>query len=302
MGAARVSEGDAFTGREARLDEFCARVRLTFTQSMVLGVALEMRPGATPVVIARSAAGLPRDTAHAFETLFAAAAASSARVRIASLGRVAKLARGVGLGPPAVRALAGAFYVTAACRATGVLWFVAIVPRRPGPIPRHRRLALYHVSAALQSTIGARTTARPGVPGTPRDGLQGAAIRAERTASMAMDESRAFAELRKGGWSVAESFVTASRLVMVIRLGGQASSSVGLSRRESEVVALVARGCANKFVALELGLAEQTVATHLARARAKLGVSSRLDLIRVLAAGVGEHRVRDRGPRSSVPR
>lgn len=49
----------------------------------------------------------------------------------------------------------------------------------------------------------------------------------------------------------------------------------GLTRREAEVLALVARGLTNRDVAAALVLSEKTVARHLANIYTKLGVSSR---------------------------
>jgi DNA-binding CsgD family transcriptional regulator len=47
-----------------------------------------------------------------------------------------------------------------------------------------------------------------------------------------------------------------------------------LSRREVEVLALVAAGCTGAEIAAQLGLATNTVAQHLASARRRLGVRS----------------------------
>jgi NarL family two-component system response regulator LiaR len=48
-----------------------------------------------------------------------------------------------------------------------------------------------------------------------------------------------------------------------------------LTRREQEVLELIGRGLANKRIALELGIAEKTVKTHVSHVLAKLGVSDR---------------------------
>ena len=48
-----------------------------------------------------------------------------------------------------------------------------------------------------------------------------------------------------------------------------------LTRREREVLELIARGRSNKRIALELGIAEKTVKTHVGHVLAKLGVADR---------------------------
>ena len=52
----------------------------------------------------------------------------------------------------------------------------------------------------------------------------------------------------------------------------------GLTRRERDVVQLVAQGKANKVIAYELGISERTVEGYVASALAKLGFDSRTQL------------------------
>lgn len=56
---------------------------------------------------------------------------------------------------------------------------------------------------------------------------------------------------------------------------GRASEADELTPRESEVLDLIARGFSNKRIALELGVAEKTVKTHVSHVLAKLGVADR---------------------------
>jgi DNA-binding NarL/FixJ family response regulator len=49
----------------------------------------------------------------------------------------------------------------------------------------------------------------------------------------------------------------------------------GLSEREREVLAMVARGLPNKLIARELGISEKTVKAHLTRIFHRLGVTDR---------------------------
>ena len=48
-----------------------------------------------------------------------------------------------------------------------------------------------------------------------------------------------------------------------------------LTRREREVLELIAGGRSNKRIALELGISEKTVKAHVGHVLAKLGVSDR---------------------------
>jgi two-component system, NarL family, nitrate/nitrite response regulator NarL len=60
-----------------------------------------------------------------------------------------------------------------------------------------------------------------------------------------------------------------------------------LSPREKEIVRLVAKGMANKAIAVLLDVSPWTVATHLRRIFMKLGVSTRAEMIaRVLESGL----------------
>jgi len=68
----------------------------------------------------------------------------------------------------------------------------------------------------------------------------------------------------------------ASRLVQAIADGASPVAGADLlTRREREVLELIARGRSNKRIALELGISEKTVKTHVGHLLAKLGVSDR---------------------------
>ncbi len=53
----------------------------------------------------------------------------------------------------------------------------------------------------------------------------------------------------------------------------------GLSRRETEVMELIATGCSNGQIARHLFLSEKTVKNHVNRIYAKLGANSRVAAI-----------------------
>jgi two-component system, NarL family, response regulator LiaR len=67
----------------------------------------------------------------------------------------------------------------------------------------------------------------------------------------------------------------ASRLVQAISDGRPSIADQTLTRREREVLELITRGRSNKRIALELGISEKTVKTHVGHVLAKLGVSDR---------------------------
>lgn len=62
-----------------------------------------------------------------------------------------------------------------------------------------------------------------------------------------------------------------------------------LTPREREVMALVARGLANKQIAGDLGISEPTVKLHRGRVMHKLGAQSLADLIRIAEKVAPEH-------------
>jgi DNA-binding CsgD family transcriptional regulator len=64
------------------------------------------------------------------------------------------------------------------------------------------------------------------------------------------------------------------------RMVGSVRGAASLTRREREVASLAARGQTAKEIAAQLAIGERTVETHLARAYAKLGITSKLDLVR----------------------
>lgn len=68
--------------------------------------------------------------------------------------------------------------------------------------------------------------------------------------------------------------VTARVLAELVESGRPSPASL-LTPRESEVLALIARGQPNKVIARELGVSEKTVKTHVSNVLGKLGVTDR---------------------------
>ncbi len=68
------------------------------------------------------------------------------------------------------------------------------------------------------------------------------------------------------------------------RIGGRRPAAGELTPSERSVVDLAANGLANKEIAAALFVSVRTVETHLSHAYAKLGVRSRSQLARRLAA------------------
>ena len=80
--------------------------------------------------------------------------------------------------------------------------------------------------------------------------------------------------------------VVAARLVDRLSSDGEPEPLERLTPREREVLVLIARGHANKRIALELGLSEKTVKAHVGHVLAKLGVTDRTQAA-VLAVRAG---------------
>jgi two-component system NarL family response regulator len=68
--------------------------------------------------------------------------------------------------------------------------------------------------------------------------------------------------------------------LLVAKLAAEVSGEA-LTNRELEVLALLARGCSNKFIAQQLNISETTVKSHLRSVFTKLQVLSRTEAIAV---------------------
>ncbi len=86
-----------------------------------------------------------------------------------------------------------------------------------------------------------------------------------------------------GQWSVIDLFNSNGRRYYVAhRNDPQSNRFQSLTPRQQQVVMHAAMGEADKYIAYELGLSKPTVASYLASAKVKLGVSSRMELIRLV--------------------
>jgi NarL family two-component system response regulator LiaR len=81
---------------------------------------------------------------------------------------------------------------------------------------------------------------------------------------------------------------------------GDARTGGHLTRRERQVWELIALGRSNKRIALELGVAEKTVKTHVGHLLAKLGVADRTQAA-LLAVQRGATRASHNSPRADGP-
>ena len=78
-----------------------------------------------------------------------------------------------------------------------------------------------------------------------------------------------------GGEALLHPAVVARLMEEVAGDGGSPGGAGLLTEREREVLELIARGHANKRIALDLGVSEKTVKTHVSNILAKLGVHDR---------------------------
>ena len=81
----------------------------------------------------------------------------------------------------------------------------------------------------------------------------------------------------------------ATRVVEELARGGRPRAAELLTPRELDVLRLIARGHSNKRIALELGVAEKTVKTHVGHVLGKLGLSDRTQAaLYAVREGIGD--------------
>ena len=94
------------------------------------------------------------------------------------------------------------------------------------------------------------------------------------------EATRLWRALASGRWSVVERFDSdGRRFVVACPNEVPVGAHPPLSRREEQAVGYASLGHGDKLIAYEMGLSRGTVAQLLARARKKLGVATRAELI-----------------------
>ncbi|MFT3709319.1 MAG: helix-turn-helix transcriptional regulator [Archangium sp.] len=97
---------------------------------------------------------------------------------------------------------------------------------------------------------------------------------------------REWQALVHGRWSLVDHFERDGRRYLVARRNDPQSEGGRLSLRERQVIGFAALGHSNRLIGYELGIAPSTVATHLKTAMDRLGITSRLELIRQFKEGL----------------
>ena len=127
-----------------------------------------------------------------------------------------------------------------------------------------------------------------GVAAESRELLRDATVRRTRARGALRDEDPTRAvelwrALVDGRWSLVDHFDHGGRRYVVARRNSvHAAGPARLTPRQREIASLVALGHSNKLIAYELGLSESTVSSSLVTIRRKLGVSSRVALVRAI--------------------
>jgi len=178
-----------------------------------------------------------------------------------------------------------------------------VSPPRPGEARFWARIAP-HLATAARLRRGLVVSGTPGAvlePGGRVGHAEGAAKdRAVRTslrdATLRIDRARAAGArleddealtlwhcLVERRWTMVDSFESDGRRYVVAYPNQPAPLAIEkLTERERAVAMAAALGHANKMIAYELGIADSTVATLLSRAARKLGVQTRVELVKLL--------------------
>jgi DNA-binding CsgD family transcriptional regulator/tetratricopeptide (TPR) repeat protein len=132
------------------------------------------------------------------------------------------------------------------------------------------------IEAALEGRLemGPRTTTRPGVPGRPDTALPPRAPFVPATTSATAGHDSHDGHDQSTGVRRAEG---SSLAQFAAPAGQEAQRDFGLSKRELEVLALIAEGRSNPEIGRQLYITRKTVAVHVSNILTKLGVSGRVE-------------------------
>jgi DNA-binding CsgD family transcriptional regulator len=120
--------------------------------------------------------------------------------------------------------------------------------------------------------------------------LRDAAVRLERARAPAtranpLEALRLWQALVQQRWTLVDQFERDGRRYLVaVPNETRPAPHTSLTEQERRVIGGVVAGHSNKLIAYELGVSPSTVATHLSRAMGKLGVHTRVELVRRLTA------------------
>jgi DNA-binding NarL/FixJ family response regulator len=275
-------------------------------------------PGARPNVIATSFTGLPDRILEAAAPLLEFAPNAMLMERYNRAGPVGTLSsvfakhqdfdhRFMATG------FADALYLRATS-AVGVELVLSFPADRPVRLPGARKLLLSYVASHIKTAYrlrGKRTDIAEGsdveaimtpdgtiehARGKAKSDDSRAVLRAAARACMRaksrgrdIDDAAALREwkaLFAGRWSVIDHFDNDGKMfVIACRNEPDMPQSKGLTPREMLVADLAAQGYSNKEIHYELGWPLSTIASCLASAILKLGVTSRTALVQVLSSG-----------------
>lgn len=118
-----------------------------------------------------------------------------------------------------------------------------------------------------------------------RESLAEAAKRIDRARARRDQGLMAWTALVEARWSLTDHFELDGRRLLVARKNAADTAELrGLSERERQVVGYCGLGHSQKLIAYELGLSESSVRTLERRAMRKLNVSTRVELVALLAS------------------
>jgi DNA-binding NarL/FixJ family response regulator len=157
--------------------------------------------------------------------------------------------------------------------------------------PRAPRVALQLFGAATQLRAGARIPPAPAV-----------VARATRDAQVAVGAVDDEALTREQAIALARSALATAAELPPRPSGERVGVRGGLTRREHEVAALLARGLSNREIAAQLVVGERTAEMHVSNILAKLGLSSRAQVAVWAAAASTERELTPDGPLATARR